>query len=94
MKLVKTMWLTRYIRLMEFTYYQGLEFIGHEFRKPLIEMEYGIIAKPSTLVNTNSNAILDRVNQNLGNLVRTCNIKQTYIEEDDPWSGILSADAF
>ena len=57
-------------------------------------MENEITAKPSTLVNTTSNAILDRVNQNLGNLVRTCNIKQTYIEEDDPWTGILATAAF
>ena len=35
--LVETMWLTRYPRPMEITYDQGSEFIGHEFRKPLIE---------------------------------------------------------
>ena len=35
-KLVETMWLSRYPRLMEITYEKGSEFIGHEFRKPLI----------------------------------------------------------
>ena len=35
--LVKTVWLTRYSRPMEITYNQGLEFIGHEFRTPLVE---------------------------------------------------------
>ena len=34
--LVEIMWLTRYPRPMEITYDQGSEFIGHEFRKPLI----------------------------------------------------------
>ena len=35
--LVKTMWLTRYPRPIEITYYQGSEFIGHELGKSLIE---------------------------------------------------------
>ena len=39
--LVETVWLTRYIITTEITYDQGSEFIGHEFRKPLIEEEYG-----------------------------------------------------
>ena len=35
--LVKTTWLTRYPISMEITYDKGLEFIGHEVRKPPIE---------------------------------------------------------
>ena len=35
--LVETMWLTRYPRPMEIMYDQGSDFIGHDFRKPLIE---------------------------------------------------------
>ena len=31
--LVETAWLSRYPRPVEITYDQGLEFIGHEFRK-------------------------------------------------------------
>ena len=57
-------------------------------------MEYGITAKPSTLENPMSNGILERIHQVLGNLVRTCNITQTYVDEYDSWSGILSASAF
>ena len=34
---VETMWLSRYPRPIEITYDQGPEFIGHQFRKPLIE---------------------------------------------------------
>ena len=26
--------------------------------------------------------------------MRTCNITQTYVDEDDPWLGILDAEAF
>ena len=35
--LFETTWLTRYPRSMEITYYQRSEFIGHDFRKSLIE---------------------------------------------------------
>ena len=38
------------------------------------------------------NALLQRIHQVLGNLVQTFNISnQTYVEEDDPWTGILAA---
>ena len=57
-------------------------------------MEYGITAKPSTLVNPTSNAILERVHQVLGNLMQTCNITQICVDKDDPWSGILAAAEF
>ena len=41
-----------------------------------------------------SNAVLEEIQQVLGNLVRTYNISQTYVDEDDPWSGILATAAF
>ena len=37
--LVEPTWLYRYPRPIEITYYQGKEFIGHKFRKSLIETE-------------------------------------------------------
>ena len=45
---------------VDITYDQVKELIGHEFRKYLIEMEYGITAKPSTSGNTVSNVVLER----------------------------------
>ena len=65
---------------MEITYDQGSEFIGHKFRKSLIQMEYEITAKPSTLGNLASNAILERIRHVLGNLVWACKITQTYFD--------------
>ena len=67
---------------MQITYEQVSEFIGREFRESLIEIEYSIIAKPSTSVNPTSNAILERIQQVLGNIVRTFNITLTYVDED------------
>ena len=58
-------------------------------------MEYMVTAKLSNSENPISNAILERIHQVLGNLVRNFNIStQTYVEENDPWTGILSASAF
>ena len=42
-----------------------------------------------------SNAVLERIHQVLGNLVRTFNIStQTYVDEDYLWTGILAAAEF
>ena len=50
---------------------------------------------PSTLGNTMCNAVLENIHQVLGNLVRNFIIStQTYIDEDDLWTGILSSPAF
>ena len=93
-KLVETTWLSRYPRPMYITYDQGSEFIGHEYRKYLIEIEYRITSKPITLGNPTLNAILERIHQVLGKLVRTCNITQTYDDKYDPWLRILVAEGF
>ena len=49
--LVETTWLSIYSRPIEINYDQGSEFIGHDFRKYLIEDEYRMSAKPSTSGN-------------------------------------------
>ena len=41
-----------------------------------------------------SSAVLERIHQVLGNLVRTFNIQQTYVDKNYPWTGILAAAAF
>ena len=40
------------------------------------------------------NTILERIQQVLGNLVRTCKIKETYFYKYYPWLGILAAAEF
>ena len=64
----KTTWLIRYPRPMEITHDQGSEFIGHELIKYLIEIKYVIEFNPRTSVNPTYNAILEQINQVLGNL--------------------------
>ena len=92
--LVETTCLSRYPIPIEITYDQGKGFIGHNFRKSLIETECRITAKPSTLVNPMSHAILERIHQVLGNLLRTFNIQQTYVDKNDLCAGTLGAAAF
>ena len=46
------------------------------------------------MVNLTSNSILGRIHQVIVNLVWTFNITKTYVDEDDPWLGILDAVAF
>ena len=40
-----------------------------------------------------SNAVLEHIYQVIGNLVRTFNISQTHVETNEPWMGILAAEA-
>ena len=53
-----------------------------------------ITTKTVTLINPTSNAILERIHQVLGNLVRTFNITQTYVGENNLWLRFLAAEAF
>ena len=78
------MWLYIYPRPMEIMYGQVSQFIVRDFNKTLIEKGYRITSKPSTSVNLISDAILERIHQVLGNLVRTFIITQTYVDKDDP----------
>ena len=54
----------------------------------------GIKSKPSSLGDKNSNPILEIIHSTLGNLVRTYNIKETYVDEYDIFMGILAATNF
>ena len=65
-----------------------------EFSK-MIQDDYGIKKKPITKRNPQANAIVERVHQTIGNMIRTFEVQdKDDLDEDDPWSGILSAVAF
>ena len=72
--------------------YRGSEFIGHDFRDMI--KDYGVKRKPITVRNPQANAIVERVHQTIGNTIRTFELQQGWLDEDDPWKGILSATAF
>ena len=60
----------------------------------MIEEDYAVKAKPITVRNPQANAIVERVHQVIGNIIRTFELESNYLDEDDPWKGILSATAF
>ena len=41
-----------------------------------------------------ANAIVERVHQTISNIIRTFELQDNCLDEEDPWSGILSAVAF
>ena len=67
--------------------------MGNEFKK-MVENEYGIKTKPITVRNPQANAIIERIHQTLGNIIRSFELQENYLDEDDPWKGVLSAAAF
>ena len=60
----------------------------------MIRDDYGVKRKPITVRNPQANAIIERIHQTLGNIVRTFRIQNADVDENDPWSGILAATMF
>ena len=86
-------WFTRYPWPTQVTFDRDSEFIGKDFQN-MIKNDYGIKAKPITVRNPQANAIVERVHQVIGNIIRTFELEDNYLDEEDPWKGILSATAF
>jgi len=87
--MVEQTWLTRYPMPEEITFDGGPEFKA-EFKK-LIEDEYHIKARPSSVRNPQSNAIIERIHGTIGNMMRTIDMTNITDEEDDPFAGVVSA---
>ena len=92
--LVETTWLVRYPWPVEITYDQGRQFLVHKFKNSVIDNKYGIMTKPYSPGNPQAKKIIERIHQELGNLVLTHNLQETYVDDADPWMGILAASAF
>ena len=86
-------WFSRYPWPTQVTFDRGGEFIGHEFQD-MLKNDYGITCKPITTRNPQANAIIERVHQVIGNIIRTFELQENYLDEKNPWKGILSATAF
>src|SRR5687768_15420309 len=56
--------------------------------------DYGIKCKPITVRNSQSIAIVERIHQVIGNIIRTFDLEVSYLDNDNPWRGILAATAF
>ena len=71
---------------------RGNEFLA-EF-KELIEKDYGILIRPITTRNPQANAILERVHQTIGNIIRTFKVNKMVLDDENPWNGILATTMF
>ena len=91
--IVEQEWLTRYPRPYLITLDQGSEFTGQDFRDMCVN-DYGIKRKIISTRNPQTNAIVQRAHQMLGNLIWSFELQDNpYIDMDHPWSGILAAAA-
>ena len=92
--IVEQTWLNRYPWPQEIIIDRGKEFLA-EFAE-MVENDYGIKRKQITTRNPQSNAIIERVHQTIGNMLRSFSLSKDkdLIDIDDPWSGILGAIAF
>ena len=83
-------WFTRYPLPQRIVFDRSTEFMS-EFAK-MCHNDYGLKMKPITTRNPQSNAIIERIHQTIGNLIRTFDVSN--IVNNDPWSGILAAPIF
>ena len=61
----------------------------------MIEEEYGIEKRGILPRNPQANFVLERIHQVIGNMIKTFRIyDREYLDEQNPWSGILSAIMF
>ena len=61
---------------------RGNEFLA-EFREMIIN-DYSIMVKLITSMNPQRNAILERVNQTNGNILRTFKVQNMVLEDENP----------
>ena len=91
--LVEQTWLSRYPWPEFITFDNGPEFKA-EFGD-LLRQEYpNIKIKPSSKRNPQANAILERAHGTIGNMIRTFNVEQIELDEEDPFAGLVSAVGF
>ena len=84
-------WLARYPRPK----YCGCD-NGSHFKKYFSELvdNYGLIRKLSTEYNPQSNGIIERVHQVLGNVLRNFELENRELDDQNPWDEFLSSAAF
>lgn len=91
MKAFDDVWLSRYPRPQ----YLGYD-NGNEYKSVFEQMRcnYGLAKKTSLEYNPQSNGIIERVHQVLGDMLRTFELEERELDEDDPWGEFLSAAGF
>ena len=90
---VEQEWFSWYPWPTQITFDKGSKFTGHEFNHMVLH-DYGIKCKPITVRNPQANAIVERIHQVIGNIIRTFDLENIYLDKKDPFKGVLAAAAF
>ena len=85
-------WLCRYPWPQHVINDRGTEFMAEVH--DMLTNEYGCDVNRITTRNPQANAIVERVHQTIGNMIRTWLVDDPELDEKDPFSGLLSAVAF
>ena len=85
-------WFSRYPWPRNVIHDRGTEFMAevHE----MLTNDYGCDVNRITTRNPQANAIVERVHQTIGNMIRTWFVNDPDLDEKDPYSGLLTAVAF
>jgi hypothetical protein len=92
LNILEYQWLARYPRPSKIIADRGGEFIGHVFRQTLND-DYGIDLKLITTANPQANAVVERIHQVIGNMLRTMSLEDMYLLPPpyDPFAGVIAA---
>jgi hypothetical protein len=60
----------------------------------MVEQDYGITRKQMTMRNPHANSFIECIHQTIGNIICSFQIGQLEVDEQDPWSRILTATMF
>ena len=86
-------WLTRYPWPSQVILDRGTEFMAECME--MLQRDYGMTKKPITKRNPQANAIIERVHQTIGNMIRTFSLhSDESLDDDSPWNGIIAAIRF
>ena len=86
----KKTWFTHYPLPQKIVFDRGTKFMA-EFSK-MCQNDYGLKRKPIKNRNPQSNSMIKRIHQTIGNIIHTFDMSN--IVNNDPWSGILAATIF
>ena len=90
--IVEWIWVSRYPWPQEIVFDRGSEFMK-DFSE-MVNEDYGIKRKPTTVRNPQANAMIERIHQTLGNIIRTFELHSDEEATQESWDGILSAAMF
>lgn len=92
LNILEIQWLNRYPRPNKIIADRGGEFVGHVFQETL-KNDYGIDLRLITTANPQANAVVERIHQVIGNMLRTMKLEEIYLPPPpfDPFAGVISA---